>query len=624
MKLKRFEISGFRRVLDAEYLFGDATFLIGENNVGKSAVLKALELFHSGETRLSILDFFYDEESGYRSEKVVFTAEYVGLPEEAETWRGFKGRILKREIEGGEIERYILFKKEYTQDGKSLHSLKEYKRALKVEFEACKKAQDFIDSGLSLDELTAVFGDEIDLNKNITVKAHEGDLEELTSIWDYDYDSSEWFHRPGGIVGNIISKLPRFLFIPAEDRKDEIDGKSGALQKVMKSLFDDVRDTSENFAKAQEYLNKLAEELDPTDETKDFGKMLEEINLIVGNVFPETGLHVKTELDDADKILKPHFNIEMSSNIKTSPDRQGTGSIRSAAFALLRFRSTYLERKDRTDRNLIIGFEEPEIYLHPNAANSMRNEIYNLAVASTSQIICTTHSPYMIDLGKDLDKDKYPKQVLNLLKISLNEKFGLFASNSNPFNTTQAYNDLIAEEQDQIKFILKIDDYIARVFFVKHLIIVEGDTEDVVFRETIRRLPLPVKKVVDADYQIIKARGKATIISLVKYLKALGFQPFVINDEDQVAGATKFNKPISDALGSEEDRLMLKYCMEDVLGYEPPSGNKPYQAYSFIKDNWDIEEGWDGVGKDWKEIIENNVLKEIFESYVDIKTESEA
>lgn len=615
MKLKSFKIEGFRRILDSEFLFGDASFLIGENNVGKSAVLRALELFHSGDIKLSISDFFFDESTGFRSEKIVFTGEYTGLAEEANNWRGFKGRVLQRNDENGDVERYILFKKEYTQDGKSVHSLKEYSRALKVEYEGCKKAQEFIDAGLSLEELTSVFGAEIDLNKNITIKAHEADLEELASIWDFDFENSDWFQRPGGIVGNIVSKLPRFLIIPAEDRKDEIDGKSGALQNVMKSLFEDVRDTSENFTKAQEYLNKLAEELDPTDGTKDFGKMLDEINSIVGNVFPETGLHVKTELDDADKILKPHFNIEMSSNIRTSPDRQGTGSIRSAAFALLRFRSTYLERKDRTDRNLIIGFEEPEIYLHPNAANSMRDEIYNLGVASTSQIICTTHSPYMIDLGKDLDKDVYPKQILNLLKIAINDEQKVECSESTPFNTSEAYNELIANEKDQIKFILKIDDYVARVFFAKRIIIVEGDTEDIVFRETIKRLPLQIKKVVNSDYQIVKARGKATIISLVKYLTFMGFQPFVIHDEDQVEGATKFNQPIADALGAEANRIMLKYCMEDVLGYEVPSGNKPYQAYVFIKENWNIDDGWDGVGANWKRIIEDVVLKELFEKY---------
>ncbi|MGI1655578.1 AAA family ATPase [Streptococcus uberis] len=45
-------------------------------------------------------------------------------------------------------------------------------------------------------------------------------------------------------------------------------------------------------------------------------------------------------------------------------------------------------------------FEEPEIYLHPNAANQLRDTVYDLALTINNQIICTTHSPYMIDLSR--------------------------------------------------------------------------------------------------------------------------------------------------------------------------------------------------------------------------------
>lgn len=35
-------------------------------------------------------------------------------------------------------------------------------------------------------------------------------------------------------------------------------------------------------------------------------------------------------------------------------------------------------KDDAATRSLIIGFEEPEIYLHPSAANQMRDLIYEL------------------------------------------------------------------------------------------------------------------------------------------------------------------------------------------------------------------------------------------------------
>ncbi|WP_318351617.1 hypothetical protein [Klebsiella pneumoniae] len=43
--------------------------------------------------------------------------------------------------------------------------------------------------------------------------------------------------------------------------------------------------------------------------------------------------------------------------------------VRAAVFGLLRFRQEWLRKRGEDARSLIIGFEEPEIYLHPSAAN---------------------------------------------------------------------------------------------------------------------------------------------------------------------------------------------------------------------------------------------------------------
>jgi hypothetical protein len=79
-------------------------------------------------------------------------------------------------------------------------------------------------------------------------------------------------------------------------------------------------------------------------------------------------------LCDAKTSIKPSFEIEMSSNVRTKPERQGMGSIRSTVFALLRYREDFVERKRVAGiviRPLITAFEEPEMYLHPNASVSI-------------------------------------------------------------------------------------------------------------------------------------------------------------------------------------------------------------------------------------------------------------
>ena len=62
-------------------------------------------------------------------------------------------------------------------------------------------------------------------------------------MWDISEDEEEWFKNPGGIPGNVLSKLPRVLIIPAETSSSELcDSKKGTLAKTLGELFEDVRD----------------------------------------------------------------------------------------------------------------------------------------------------------------------------------------------------------------------------------------------------------------------------------------------------------------------------------------------------------------------------------------------
>ncbi len=55
--------------------------------------------------------------------------------------------------------------------------------------------------------------------------------------------------------------------------------------------------------------------------------------------FPHTGISALANLSDADKVIRPVFDIQMNSNVSTSSKLQGTGLIRSTVFALLRYKA---------------------------------------------------------------------------------------------------------------------------------------------------------------------------------------------------------------------------------------------------------------------------------------------
>ena len=66
MKLYSLTIKGFRRIAETEILFGDATFLIGENNSGKSTILKSIEYLLSVKKTIPSQEYYsvIDEDTG--------------------------------------------------------------------------------------------------------------------------------------------------------------------------------------------------------------------------------------------------------------------------------------------------------------------------------------------------------------------------------------------------------------------------------------------------------------------------------------------------------------------------------------------------------------------------------
>lgn len=617
MNLFSIHIEGFRRHLGTEVFLSDATFLLGENNIGKSSILCALNYLLNDVKKIPEEEFFciLDSEGNCNIrvvDKIVLTAEFRNVPDFAKEWVGFKGRILKYEVPYGveETGNRVIYRKTFEPGKDCVVEMKEFKRNPNPIFSTCKTLNDYLNNGL-IERVLPESLKTIDKDKALT-KPQLQLLESLDELYIFDENEETWFKNPGGIPGNVLIRLPKFLLIPAQDKIDELSGTSGTLLKTLNELFNEVRETSENFQKAQEYLNLLSKELDPSDDNSEIGKMISDLNGIMSDVFPNTGVCAQANLEDANKVIKPQFKVSMFSNITSSVSLQGTGLIRSAVFALLRYKNMrdnrlYLSSSTQV-RPLIIGFEEPEIYLHPNAACKMRDTIYELASSEHNQIICTTHSPYMIDLSRK------PSQILNNLCVSnsgLDYNGNIYSINkisAFPFNTSAAFKSLQDDDKQYVKMLLKVDDSIGKVFFVNNTLIVEGDTEDIVLKETINRMPEKVRNDILSNWQIVKARGKAAIVSLVKYLRSMGIQPYVIHDEDSdVPHAAVFNLPIAEALGGETKRIMLHNCIEDVLGYNPPDSEKPYKAYKFIEEHWN--EDWLSVSEPWRQTMEKVFVK---------------
>lgn len=596
MRIHKLHIENFRKLQNVDIDMRETTFLIGANNAGKTSTLDAIEYLLTSKTFLEIerSRFVADNEEHYADGETIISAEFRDVSEDVLNTRGFKRERLSTYEENGGTKFCFSYRVRFDSACKPHREILLRNARLNELYSECNTLQEIIDIDQNIDP--QLFAGE-NLTKKLTSK-EKADLVNKFWFLGESVEGEDWVENPGGIPQNILSRLPLFLKIKADVAGDEMGETKGTLFTLLTKMFNEVREKSDHFKAAQRELEALQHQMDPSVEDSDFGILIKEINEAISVVFPKSRIDVSTDLTKADS-LKPSYDVSLKSNVSTKVGFQGTGLIRSAVVALLRYdQQQKLKNPNETHMGMIVGFEEPELFLHPNAAENMRNLIYELS-ASDCQIISTTHSPYMIDLSKN------PTQVLNCFSVGQNE----FAQIT-PFNLSDAFLNIEADERAHVKMVQKIDDYVSRVFFARKSIVVEGDTEDIVFKKTISLMPEEVKKQIQSDYQIVMAHGKATMISFVKYLKALNVDVFVVHDEDSgVDGAKKMNQPILDSLdGDAHKRLMMHNCVEEELGYNAPSSDKPYKAYEFVS-QW---ETWDDVPERWKA-----VMKKVFHEFAE-------
>lgn len=575
MKLYKIEIENFRRIKEATIHISPAAFIVGPNNSAKSSIIAALEALLSLENeKLSVMDIREDED-GARAESAVLTAYFKDIETSVSASRGFRGRV----INGNFVYRKTITR----ENSKPKIETKEYPSSIRSEFEKSRKIHDLVSLGLDIELLSEVFG-RFDSESKLSKDWQKS----LPEVLDFDMSAEPtWIQNPGGIPGNVLSRLPRLIHIPALTESKEIESgdKKHALGECLSLLFEDLIHTSPLAGEIQDKLDQLEQKMNPGDDQSLLYGLIKEINKTIDDVFPKCGISIDPSLQNILDILRPKYDIKVFSNISTGATRQGTGLIRTCVFAMLRYHAKLKIQKDIQTRPILVAFEEPELFLHPSAANLLRDTIYSLG--ESDQIVCTTHSPWMIDLSRDLQ---------SITKMTIEPEGCVTALN---FGVSTAIGNLSSGDKDRVRMIQIFDNELSRIFFSDKVVVVEGDSDLIAITNTIRLLPEEVRKTIKSKYQVVKARGKATIISLVKYLKDLGIDPIVMHDSDDgTPGAVKFNRPIAQAIKDPKKLIILEACLEDVLGYPVPSGEKPFAAYekTISWKNWsDVPEKWQSI-----------------------------
>lgn len=310
----------------------------------------------------------------------------------------------------------------------------------------------------------------------------------------------------------------------------------------------------------------------------------ESLSNLINQVFPNYVVNFEAQPESSLDLGLWKWN----SNLKMGPDggflstvdKQGSGARRTLLWTALKYIAE-TNRKSKEEgavtRPYLLLIDEPEICLHPGAIREACKVLYDLPLSRNWQVMVTTHSPIFIDFTRD---------NTTIVKVDR-------SANGEVEGTTIFRPDKVKFDEDDrqnIKLLNACDPYVAEFFFGGKVIIVEGDTEYTAFNYIRQQKPEKYR-----DIHIIRARGKATIVTLCKILNHFGASYAILHDSDQplvkdgsrANPAWTNNERIRDSLGGVSGGFSVR-LLASVPNFEKAyfeleaKTEKPYNALETI------------------------------------------
>lgn len=410
----------------------------------------------------------------------------------------------------------------------------------------------------------------------------------------FDTTKSEWDPQvPWGApnVANSRRPLPHRIeafSLPEVQAKEIVELLLDVLKEKLKSIKSDGPDQEKPdyevlLEAIKDFQVKVVESARVETE-----KIEDEISSFLEKVFPTH----RIKLD-----AKPDADIEKSfTPFKASPDllmgptggylskisQQGSGARRTLLWAALRYLSESANPQDKNSRPHVLLLDEPEMCLHPNAVREAREVLYNLPSTKNWQVMITTHSPIFIDLAKD-----------NTTVVRVERQDNNSIQSVTLYRPTKAKLD--EDDRANLKALNSCDPYVNEFFFGGAVIVVEGDTEYTAF-----------SLIKDEFYEkyrnlhIVRARGKGSILTLIKILNQFSTSFSVLHDSDVQHSKTGANPAwgINNSISSfienspipaNISRIISITDFETALFGEPAKSDKPFNTLIRLQQNLELK-----------------------------------
>lgn len=580
MKIRQISIKNFRGISNATIDFSNFTTLIGPNNIGKSTILQAIHI---------LLDNKKPKKEDWPGQSPSKDAMAIScIFHQLEDWEKRKSAISGL-LYGDEL--HVKVECVGTEDDSEfstkyfVYHEREYVPILEGGWTNVKKVP----------ELKGILKDlAIEKAETFYEKKQEIASRYLTENPDALVRELEWHEKK--FANSLQQAVPHVMYVPATFKiEDDLKSSSSSPFAFLFSnrLFPAVRKDS-TYQAYLKHTHELQKKLQGRSED---GEVIEELDQALAklsgtlNSILDFDCSVRLNFGDVD--VEPVFmkaaSMIINEEVETSLNCQGSGVQRALAFSLLESNAEITSSESGDNRTIVVLFEEPELYIHPHLMRRLKSTLQNRASHPNWQVICSTHSPFLIDIGNE-------PESLKLIKRGDGNSREVYQITSDLFMQDKEY-----DERAFLRAALDFHPTVSECFFAKRAILVEGDTEVAVLNmasELCKVFGIDTSLV--SDSTVISAGGKWPLVSLARILRHLKIDFRIIHDidrknrtADELKSLPGFhpynaNKKIQEAAGGEKNIFQVDDTFEHVIWDKTDidqikDTEKPYNAWARIK-----------------------------------------
>lgn len=376
MKISKLKLKNFRGYKNVSVAF-DENFnvIIGRNDIGKSTILEALEIFFNNETVKVDID-----DKNVHSEEPSMSIQVSFLPEDKEYTIDTVPTDLNKEFLL-DSNGFLNIKKVWdcSKDKITAASLKTYIVAsyptvfnsplITMKIADLKKLLDNYDERLDVKEIKK--------NKSSSIRQAIYEIEDIGQFSTVEIPIDKEDGKK--VWDSLKMDLPLF-FIFQSDRanKDSDKEVQDPLKAITKTAISQLEQELEQ---VKEQIRVKADELGHRTLAK-----LKEMNPEIADVLSPQMTHKAW-----DSLFSFSFNCDDGIPI----NKRGSGVRR---LILLNYFRAEAERKNAEERNVIYAIEEPETSQHPDWQVELFNALVELSENPNTQVLITTHSPSLAGL----------------------------------------------------------------------------------------------------------------------------------------------------------------------------------------------------------------------------------